>query len=155
MVCLVTSARTTCPDEVSPSWGHVPKSGNNIALLSDIITAKAERGAIDIEYRTGAAHLGDMTHARLIPATIAALMLLTSPAVAGCFADYKARKDNPLQLHYGVMEITGTCTRAAAQAQAQARLAAQGWRLLNVVSVFDDAGLSSRRSVAGDYFLRF
>ena len=35
------------------------------------------------------------------------------------------------------------------------RLAAAGWQLLTVVSVFDDAGLPSRQGAAGAFFLRF
>ncbi|AXI48695.1 hypothetical protein C1J03_01780 [Sulfitobacter sp. SK012] len=81
---------------------------------------------------------------------------LTGPAwSAGCYADYKAKQDNPLRLHYGVAEINGSCNRAAAQAELKGRLAGQGWTLLNVVSVFGDDGLEQRKSSAGSNFLRF
>jgi hypothetical protein len=88
--------------------------------------------------------------------TIAALSLAALPAqAAGCYADYKAKQENPLRLHYGVAQISGTCSRAAAQAQLSQRLAANGWTLLNIVSVFGDEGLNQRRSSAGQNFLRF
>lgn len=95
-----------------------------------------------------------MKHTSLI--LIASLLMASAaPASAACYADYKAKKDSPLQLHYGVMQISGDCTKSAAQAQARARLGANGWTLLNVLSVFDDGGLASKKSAAGAYFLRF
>lgn len=88
--------------------------------------------------------------------TIAALSLPALPAdAAGCYADYKAKQENPLRLHYGVAQLSGACSRAAAQAQLSARLAANGWTLLNIVSVFGDEGLNQRRASAGQNFLRF
>lgn len=80
---------------------------------------------------------------------------LALPAQAACYADYKARRDNPLELHYGVAQIAEPCTRANAQAQLTGRLQRDGWRLLNVLQVFDDSGLNSRRGAAGQYFLRY
>lgn len=79
----------------------------------------------------------------------------TSAAHAACYADYKAKKDNPLQLHYGVMELNGTCSKSAARKEVSRRLSSNGWSLLTVLSVFDDGGLSSRRANAAGYFLRY
>ncbi|MCB1335867.1 MAG: hypothetical protein KDK26_20075 [Roseivivax sp.] len=81
--------------------------------------------------------------------------LAPAAAQAGCFADYKAKQDNPLRLHYGVAEIRGACDKASAQAELTGRLAAQGWTLLTVLSVFDDSGLDQRRESAGANFLRY
>lgn len=92
---------------------------------------------------------------RMPSLALAALLALALPAGAACFADYKAKQDNPLRLHYGVAQISGPCTRAAAQAQLAQRLRAQGWTLLNVVSVFGPEGLAQRRGSAGSNFLRF
>lgn len=82
---------------------------------------------------------------------------MASTAQAACYADYKAKKDGPLQLHYGVMELPASaCGSASSAAQAIApRLAKAGWTLLNVLSVFDDAGLAERKASAGRYYLRF
>ena len=82
---------------------------------------------------------------------------LGGAANAACYADYKAKRDDPLKLHYGVMEIPNTaCGSKGAAARAIApRLAAAGWTLLNVVSVFDQAGLAGKKANAGPYFLRF
>lgn len=85
-----------------------------------------------------------------------ALSMLAGPLHAACFADYRARMDNPLRLHYGVMEVPqSACSVGAASRVVARRLAAQGWTLVNVGSVFDERGLASRRSDAGQYFLRF
>ncbi|KIN74685.1 hypothetical protein Z949_3884 [Sulfitobacter guttiformis KCTC 32187] len=96
-----------------------------------------------------------MKHIRL--SLFAALMLgLTGPAFAAdCYADYKAKQDNPLRLHYGVAEVHGPCTKASANAQLAQRLGAANWKLLNVVSVFGPEGLAQRKNSAGSNFLRF
>lgn len=81
--------------------------------------------------------------------------LWAGAAQAACYADYKAKQDNPLRLHYGVAEVSGDCSVANAEAQLSGRLASDGWQLLNVLGVFDDAGLDQRRESAGDYYLRY
>ncbi|WP_372837078.1 hypothetical protein [Puniceibacterium confluentis] len=94
--------------------------------------------------------------------TLALILALSVPSLvaagsaqAACYADYKAKQDDPLRLHYGVAELRGACSDKAAKAELQTRLADQGWTLLNVVSVFDDSGLNKRKASAGPYFLRF
>jgi hypothetical protein len=92
----------------------------------------------------------------LIPLCTAAGLLLASPAFAAdCFADYKAKQDNPLRLHYGVAQINGPCSNAAAKSELAARLAAQGWTLLSILSTFASDGLAERKQSAGPYYLRF
>lgn len=90
---------------------------------------------------------------------IAALLLAASvsAAQAGCYADYKAKKDGPLQLHYGVIELPQAVCEGGRNAASviAPRLAKQGWTLLNVLSVFDDQGLRERKASAGRYYLRF
>lgn len=86
----------------------------------------------------------------------AALTLLAAPLHAACFADYSARMDNPLRLHYGVIEVPqSACSVGAASSVVAGRIGAQGWTLVSVRSVFDDAGLASRRADAGQYYLSF
>ena len=87
--------------------------------------------------------------------SILLLLLGTSMAQAACYADYKAKQDDPLRLHYGVAEVSDDCTVAAAERDLADRLRANGWQLLNVLDVFDDAGLDERKDSAGEYFLRF
>jgi hypothetical protein len=83
------------------------------------------------------------------------LILTTTVVQAACYADYKAKRDDPLRLHYGVAQINGACTIDDAGAELAPRLAADGWALLNVLGVFDDAGLAERRDSAGEYYLRY
>lgn len=91
---------------------------------------------------------------RIIPLSLS-FVVFASVAQAACYADYKAKRDDPLRLHYGVAEISGDCSVASAQAQLNTRLAADNWQLLSVEGVFDDAGLEERQTSAGDYYLRY
>ncbi|MEW2912165.1 hypothetical protein [Leisingera sp. JC11] len=92
----------------------------------------------------------------LIPALAAALLALSPPAAAAdCYADYKAKQDNPLRLHYGVIQLSGACSKQAARGEIQARIARAGWTLLNVLSVFGPEGLQQRKANAGPYYLSF
>ncbi|KIN63101.1 hypothetical protein Z946_1964 [Sulfitobacter noctilucicola] len=81
---------------------------------------------------------------------------LALPAqAADCFADYKAKQDDPLRLHYGVAQVNGPCDPASAAAEIGPRLASQGWTLLNIVSTFGPEGLDERKGSAGPNYLRF
>lgn len=91
----------------------------------------------------------------------AAVMLglaLAGPALgADCYADYKAKQDNPLRLQYGVAQLPAEACgdpRAAAQYLAP-RLSGNGWTLLQIEGTFGPEGLASRRANAGQYFLRY
>ena len=91
----------------------------------------------------------------LLAAALAAV--LGSPAAAACYADYRAQQEYPVRFHYGVAQIPDSAcgdTGAAARALVP-RLARNGWTLVNVLSTFEDDGLSSRRANAGEYYLRF
>lgn len=86
----------------------------------------------------------------------AALAALAGPAAAACYADYRAKMDDPLRLHYGVIELPDwACSIEDSQSIISARIATGGWELLEVISVFDESGLDARRTDAGSYFLRF
>ncbi|MER5172100.1 hypothetical protein [Thioclava sp. GXIMD2076] len=94
-----------------------------------------------------------MKHLFLILALICAI---AAPAQADCYADYKAKQDDPLRLHYGVAKLPDTaCSRDAARAELAPRLKRGGWTLLNIVSTFGDEGLEKRKQSAGSYFLRY
>jgi hypothetical protein len=81
---------------------------------------------------------------------------LALPAQAACYADYKAKRDRPLQLHYGVIELPdAACTPATARSEISRRIGGDGWKLLNVLGIFGADGLNARRSDAGAYFLRY
>lgn len=94
--------------------------------------------------------------AQIATLAVTALLALASPVRAEeCFADYKAKRDNPLRLHYGVAQISGACDAGSAKAELTARLAKDGWTLLNVLSVFGPDGLEQRKGDAGSYYLRY
>ena len=94
---------------------------------------------------------------RLFLAAVA-FAVLAGQASAECYADYKAKQDDPLRLHYGVAQVSDAACAGgpgAAEAELAGRLAAGGWTLLNVLSVFGPEGLGERKASAGHYFLRF
>ncbi|TMV84653.1 hypothetical protein FGG78_21535 [Thioclava sp. BHET1] len=89
-----------------------------------------------------------------------ALMLslgLASPAAASCYADYKAKKGNPLQLQYGVIELpdAACASPAAARPVIAKRIGKGGWTLLTVLSIFGPDGLAQRKASAGANYLRY
>ena len=90
-----------------------------------------------------------------ILALIGLLWSAPSAADAQCYADYKAKQDSPLRLHYGVAQVKGACNASTAKAEIQRRLAAKGWVLLNVMGVFGPEGLAERKDSAGQYYLRY
>lgn len=87
----------------------------------------------------------------------ATLVLFSAPVHAACYADYKAKRENPLNLHYGVIKIdSNPCAMSdRVRSIVASRVGAAGWELLQVQSVFDDSGLERRRKDAGQFFLRF
>ena len=90
------------------------------------------------------------------PLALVAAMAFALPASAACYAEYKASKDDPLRLHYGVMEVPDSaCDAGTAEADLRGRLRADGWKLLNVMSVFGPEGLEERKASAGEYYLRY
>ena len=91
---------------------------------------------------------------------IAACLLGTvaaGSASAACYADYKAKQEDPLRLHYGVMKVDASPCRMsrAVTRGVERRLSAGGWTLLQVESVFDETGLEGRKRDAGRYYLRY
>ena len=107
-----------------------------------------------IEYRHDPAQVHAMRYSVFIAAASVAFCLAQPGMAAGCYADYKAKQDNPLRLHYGVAEVS-ECSKNAARAELAARLAPKGWTLLNVISVFDQSGLAERKDSAGRNYLRY
>ena len=95
---------------------------------------------------------------RLALVGLIALTALTAlPVQASCYADYKAKQDNPLQLAYGVSQVSdAACGKPnKAKNELTPRLAADGWTLLKIVSTFGPDGLAERKASAGAFFLRY
>lgn len=138
---------------MGPPCPQSAKSLNNTSLLLD----NGHRKPLWLLNNTGLTrNVGSMKQILAIP-LCAALLILVAPAWASekCYADYKAKQDNPLRLHYGVMRLDGPCDRTSAQSEVASRLSREGWVLLNVLSVFGKDGLNERKDSAGRYFLRF
>ena len=91
----------------------------------------------------------------ILAAGFAALM--AAPVHAACFADYQAKTDNPLRLHYGVIELSDAACASTRRAEAEvsSRLDQGGWTLLRILSTFGPEGLGSKRADAGQNYLRF
>jgi hypothetical protein len=84
------------------------------------------------------------------------ILLAASAAQADCYADYKAKQDNPLRLTYGVAQVSdANCDPSAATSELAPRLDAAGWTLLTVLSTFGPEGLEERKANAGDHYLRY
>ncbi|WP_372837510.1 hypothetical protein [Phaeovulum sp.] len=85
------------------------------------------------------------------------LALAVSPANAACYADYKAKRDDPLRLQYGVAQLPDAACGSVSDAAAALapRLAQNGWTLLNILSIFGPEGLDQRKESAGANYLRY
>lgn len=92
-----------------------------------------------------------------LPAAALFFALAAGAAQADCYADYKAKQDDPLKLHYGVAAIPqAACGDKAAAADALApRLSSGGWTLLTILSTFDETKLQEKKASAAAYFLRY
>ena len=95
-----------------------------------------------------------MKHLVLTVALLTTCLALPAQA-ADCYADYKAKRDTPLRLHYGIAELHGTCDATSVVQELSPRLARGGWTLLTVISVFGPDELNERKDNAGRNFLRY
>jgi hypothetical protein len=89
--------------------------------------------------------------------SIGLLALLALPARAECYLDYKAKRDDPLRLHYGVAQVSDAVCEdnGAARAELEPRLALDGWQLIKILGFFGPGGLDGRKESAGENFLRY
>lgn len=84
----------------------------------------------------------------------AAIFLSAAHAQADCFVDYKAKRDRPLQLHYGVIQLDDAECEDPGPAVAR-RIAAEDWTLLTVMDRLSEAEAEERQEDAGAYYLRY
>ncbi|MCC5955763.1 MAG: hypothetical protein JJU07_06645 [Natronohydrobacter sp.] len=91
-----------------------------------------------------------MKHALRLFALLAGLALATQ-ASAQCYADFKAKQDNPLRLQYGIVELPASAcgSRQAATDYARPVIARSGWTLLQIESIFDASEFQRRSANAG------
>lgn len=94
-----------------------------------------------------------MKHIARLTLILLACTVLATGAQAACYVDYKAKRDAPLTLHYGVMKV-GKCKGGSAKAEVSKRLRKNGWTLLKILSTFDQPD-DERKRRAGSYYLAF
>ncbi|ATX65081.1 hypothetical protein [Roseinatronobacter bogoriensis] len=83
-------------------------------------------------------------------------LTLAGQASAQCYADYKAKQDNPLRLQYGIIELPQSACASvqAARNYAEPVISRSGWTLLQIESIFDQSEFHSRSANAGAIHLR-
>ena len=94
---------------------------------------------------------------RLTPLLLICLGL-AAPAEAACFADYKAKQDQPLRLAYGVAELPDSACAGAGCGRRRAGPATGGGGVDTAersCPIFGPEGLDERKASAGDHFLRY
>jgi len=98
-----------------------------------------------------------MLKVTLLITALALGAVAVQPASAACYADYKAKKLKPFKLHYGVIKIPNKiCSNnAKIRKNVARRIRVDGWRLLNVMSVFGPEGLKQRQQNARRFFLKY
>ena len=86
----------------------------------------------------------------------ALLLALATQASAQCYADYKAKQDNPLRLQYGLIELPASACGSigAATSYAAPVIAGSGWTLLQIESILTEAQFDARKANAGAIHLR-
>lgn len=83
-------------------------------------------------------------------------VFISSVADAACYASYKAKRGDPLKLHYGVMQLPDQqCTNEAAAQASALRLLPHGWILLNLLTVSLKIPTPTEKENAGENFLRY
>ncbi|MCB1387756.1 MAG: hypothetical protein KDK12_01150 [Rhodobacteraceae bacterium] len=86
----------------------------------------------------------------------AALVALAAPAHAACYAEYRASRQNPVQLAYGVAQIPGgSCSAQAASQYLQSRLSRSGWTLQNVLSTVTSNSAPANSGYTGGHYLAY
>lgn len=72
-----------------------------------------------------------------------------------CFVLYKAKKDNPLKLHLGLIQINDECASHDIEGITIQRLNSSGWKLLKIVKFTGKIEVEKMEKDLGDYFLKY
>lgn len=89
----------------------------------------------------------------LAAAVLAVALAAPGAAAADCYVHYKAKRDVPYGLHYGIVRVTGSCPSSPART-VQSQIASRGWALLGVVKVTTAPPTATEVSSAGPHYYR-
>ena len=84
----------------------------------------------------------------------AALILGAGAADAACLVEYKAKRDAPLRLHYGIIELSDANCDSPAAAVTR-RIKGDGWSLLTVMGKLSRKEAEKRKADAGAFYLKY
>ncbi len=88
----------------------------------------------------------------LTAALLVFALALPSTAAADCYVHYKAKRDRPYGLHYGIVQRP-SCPSSPA-GTVMSRISSGGWQLLGIVKVTNSPPTSSERRSAGSHYYR-
>lgn len=92
--------------------------------------------------------------ARLISAAfVLAAMSLPGAAAADCYIHYKAKRDAPYALHYGIVRVSGSCP-SSPEGIVRSRISGGGWSLLGLVKVTTSPPTASEIEFAKPHYYR-
>lgn len=93
---------------------------------------------------------------RILLVTLATVAALAAPAHAACYAEYRAQRQSPVQLAFGVAEIRGgACNAQAAANYLRNTLGRSGWTLSNIVSTVNSNSAPGNSGYTNGHYLRF
>lgn len=93
---------------------------------------------------------------RTLILTLATFTALAAPAHAACYAEYRAQRQNPVQLAFGVAEIRGGyCDASTAATYLRNALGRSGWTLSNIVSTVNRNSAPGNSGYTNGHYLRF
>lgn len=126
-----------------------PDHRNIAALLSDIACPKP---LWLLNFRLAPRRFVRMK--QILTLTLLTLLALPSMAAAECYVTYKAKRQPPLELHLGILKLSGGCSGQIDTKTAK-RIAKEDWTLLNVVRTSDTPPSASEQANAGQFYLRY
>ncbi|WP_417242053.1 hypothetical protein [Celeribacter sp.] len=97
-----------------------------------------------------------ITHIARIGLATGLIALMPALAQAECYVSYKAKREDPLKLHFGVAAVPdAACSKDAAAAALAPRLAHDGWILLTIAAMIDETELEALKDSVGAFFLKY
>lgn len=100
---------------------------------------------------------GIIVHSKLLKISLILCFsfFFTGVYAGECFVLYKAKKNNPLKLHLGLMQVNEPCSGNSLEIVVSNRLKPSGWLLLKIVNTTESIETEKMKSDLGDYFLKY